>query len=129
MDVDRRNTARMKVIVVKHGWPTKRMVGRDGMRAAWLLVQHADQAVAFQRKCLALMGRLQKTGQVSRKDVAYLTDRVQVNEGKPQVYGTQFHVVDGARQPRPIHDAPNVEKRRKSMGLTTMKEYTELMNT
>ncbi len=129
MEVDRRNTERMKVIVDQHGWPTKRMVGRDGMRGAWLLVQHADQAVAFQRKCLALMSPLQKTGQVSRKDVAYLTDRVQVNEGKPQRYGTQFHVVEGVLQPRPIRDAVNVDKRGKSMGLSTMKEYTELMTT
>lgn len=128
-EVDKRNTKRMKAIVAKYGWPTKRMVGGDGARAAWLLVQHADHAVAFQRQCLTRLLKHKDTGQVSDQDIAYLTDRVRVNEGKPQTYGTQFHVFEGVRQPRPIHDPDDVEKRRKSMGLPTLKEYTDFMNT
>ena len=56
------------------------------------------------------------TGQVSAVDVAYLTDRVLVNEGKPQEYGTQFHVVDGVRQPRPIREPGKVDERRAARG-------------
>jgi len=119
----------MKEIVAKHGWPIKAMVGMDGTRAAWLLVQHADHSVAFQRTCLTLMEAHKETGQVSRADIVYLTDRVHVNEGKPQVFGTQFHVVEGVHQPRPIRDLEKVDERRKSMGLSTLKEYAEFMNT
>jgi hypothetical protein len=128
-EVDRRNTDRMKEIVSKHGWPTRNMVGADGTRAAWLLVQHGDHAVAFQRTCLGLMTAHKETGQVSRADIAYLMDRVHVNEGKRQVFGTQFHVVESVRQPRPIREPERVDERRKSMGLSTLKEYTEFMNT
>ena len=128
-DVDRRNTLRMKQIVAKHGWPIRRMVGIDGSRAAWLLVQHADQAVGFQRKCLTMMAAHQQDGQVRREDVAYLTDRVLVNEGRPQVYGTQMHEVNGRRQPRPIRNAETVDIRRKSMQLSTLKEYIAFMDT
>src|SRR5437868_14544604 len=42
-EVDRKNTARLKEIVDRHGWPGKTLVGDDGARAAWLLVQHADK--------------------------------------------------------------------------------------
>ena len=119
----------MAQIVAEYGWPVRRMVGQDGNRAAWLLVQHADHDVAFQRHCLERMRSHQAGEQVSSEDVAYLTDRVLVNEGKPQVYGTQFHVRDGKRQPRPISDPEEVEKRRAAMGLSTLKEYTEFMNT
>ena len=70
-----------------------------------------------------------ETGQVSHADIAYLTDRVHVNEEKPQVFGTQFHVVEGVRKPRPIRDSERVDERRKSMGLSTLNEYTEFMNT
>ena len=119
----------MKKIVAKRGWPTKRMVGSDGTRAAWLLVQHADHDVAFQRQCQSLLERLKGTGEVSSVDIAYLTDRVFVNESKPQLYGTQFHTVEGVRKPRPIHDPVNVDNRRIAMGLGTLKEYTEFMNT
>lgn len=128
-EVDRRNTNRMKEIVSKHGWPTKSMVGADGARAAWLLVQHGDHAVAFQRTCLGLMKAHKETGLVNGANIAYLTDRVHVNEGKPQVFGTQFHVVEGIRQPRPIREPERADERRKSMGLSTLKEYTEFMNT
>ena len=120
----------MKQIVGKYSWPTRKMVGTDGMRAAWLLVQHADLAVSFQRKCLTLMEAHKSDGQVDRAGLAYLTDRVLVNTGQPQVYGSQVHVVDGVRKPRPIRDAENVDRRRKSMGLKkTLKEYIEFMNT
>ncbi len=119
----------MREIVAEYGWPTKTMVGTDGARASWLLVQHADHAVTFQRTCLALMEAHTVTGQVSRADIAYLTDRVHVNEGKPQIFGTQFHVVEGVRQPRPIREPERVDEHRKSMGLSTLKEYTEFMNT
>ncbi len=83
----------------------------------------------LRRVCLAFMERHKESGQVRRPDLAYLIDRVHVNEHKPQIYGTQFHVVDGVRRPRPIRDSANVDKRRESMGLSTMKEYTEFMNT
>ena len=127
-DVDLRNTERMKEIVAEHGWPTKTLVGSDGSRAAWLLVQHADHDVAFQGTCLLLMKRMLEARQVEGPDVAYLTDRVMVNIGRPQVYGTQFHVQDSNRQPRPIRDAKGVDDRRRAMGLNTLKEYTEFMN-
>ncbi len=127
--VDHRNTARMKEIVKEHGWPTRSMVAGDGTRCAWLLVQHGDHAPAFQSKCLKLMQSHRKNEQVFLVDLAYLTDRVLVNESKPQVYGTQFHIADGKQQPRPIRDSENVDKRRKAMGMSTLKEYTETMHT
>ena len=67
--------------------------------------------------------------QVFLVDLAYLMDRVLVNESKPQVYGTQFHVTDGKQQPRPIRDPESVDKRRKAMGMSTLKEYTDMMHT
>ena len=119
----------MKQIVEEFGWPTMEIAATDGARAAWMLVQHADHDVAFQRSCLTLMELLRDTGQVRREDLAYLTDRVLVNEGKEQTYGTQFHVAGGVRQPRPIRDAEKVDERRKVMGLSTLDEYAEFMNT
>lgn len=75
------------------------------------------------------MKKHENDGQVDLRNPAYLTDRVAVNEGKKQTYGTQFHVVEGVRQPKLIHDPDNVDKRRKSVGLNTLKEYAEFMNT
>lgn len=119
----------MKQIVERHGWPTRSMVADDGTRCAWLLVQHGDHAVVFQRKCLELMRSHKKNKQVFLVDLAYLTDRILVNEDKLQIYGSQFHVSGGKQQPRPIRDPENVDKRRKAMGMSTLQEYTETMHT
>lgn len=119
MAADSVHTARMKAIVAEHGWPTTRLVGDDGARAAWLLVQHADRHPAFQRECLTLM-KAADPGEVDPVNLAYLTDRVLVNEGKPQVYGTQFWTVDGEMVPRPIADPAKVETLRAEVGMETM---------
>lgn len=126
MNVDARHTARMKEIVKEYGWPTVRMVGSEGATAAWLLVQHADADPTFQRTCLELMKKL-PVGEVSTVNLAYLTDRVLVNEGKKQVYGTQFWLQNGKMAPRPIEDEENLEQRRKKAGMQPFSEYLRHM--
>jgi hypothetical protein len=114
----------LQKIVDNQGWPTKTLVGEDGANAAWLLVQHADADSQFQRKCLDLMTKLPK-GEVSQVQFAYLTDRVLLAEGKKQIYGTQFHAVDGKLQPRPLEDEANVDKRRADIGLPPLADYAK----
>ncbi len=53
--IDIRNTARMKEIIDRFGWPTSKMVGDEASQAAWLIVQHADLDPEFQKECLSLM--------------------------------------------------------------------------
>ena len=119
---DKDNTARLGKIVARHGWPTYTLVGKDGAQAAWLLAQHADLSPKFQRKCLDLMASLPRD-EVSRKNVAYLTDRVLLAEGKKQVYGTQVTLTNGKCKPRPLEDEANVDKRRAEVGLPPLAEY------
>jgi hypothetical protein len=123
---DRANTTWLKEVVENRGWPTRTLVGQDGANSAWLLVQHADADPKFQRKCLDLMVKLAKT-EVSQTDIAYLTDRVLLAEGKKQVYGTQFYMVKGKLRPRPLEDEANVDKLRASIGLPPMAEYAKEM--
>jgi hypothetical protein len=126
-DIDRKNTARMKEVIDKHGWPGKSLVGDDGAHAAWLLVQHADKDREFQKRCLKLLEKAVKAGEATGMDLAYLTDRVLVAEGKKQVYGTQFVLMDGKLAPSPIEDETNVDRRRKDVGLPTMEEYRKTL--
>lgn len=129
MTIDRKNTARMKQIVAKHGWPGKTLVGADGAKAAFLLVQHADQAKAFQKRCLPLLKTAADKGEARKKDWAYLTDRVLLGENKPQIYGTGFQPnARGELVPSPIRDEANVDARRKSVGLPPMAEYKRMLD-
>ena len=124
--IDQQNTRWMNEIVERQGWPTKSLVGPDGATAAWLLVQHADADPKFQRKCLGLMTGL-PNDEVSRQDIAYLTDRVLLAEGKKQIYGTQFMTVDGKLTPRPLEDEANVDQRRAEVGLSSLADYIKLL--
>jgi hypothetical protein len=121
---DQENTQRLGAIIKEHGWPGISLVGKDGSQAAWLLVQHADADPKFQRKCLDMMTKLPK-GEVSQTDLAYLTDRVLLAEGKKQIYGTQFNSSDGKLEPRPVEDAANVNKRRAEVGLPPLADYVK----
>jgi len=125
LDVDAANTLRMKEIVEEFGWPGRSLVGKDGAKAAWLLVQHADKDLAFQKNCLALMEAMPK-GEVVGQDVAYLVDRVLVAEGKPQRYGSQLQTTaTGELVLYPIEDQVNVDVRRKAMGMEPLNKYVE----
>ena len=83
----------MRTQIDEHGWLGKTLVGEDGAHHAWLLVQHADFDKDFQSSCLKLMSA-QPKGEVSGVDIAYLTDRILVANGKPQKYGTQATVCE-----------------------------------
>lgn len=120
--VDEENTKWLQEVIQTKGWPTVSGVGKDGAHAAWLLVQHADDDPQFQRKCLDLMKKVPE-GEVSGTDLAYLTDRVLLAEGKKQLYGTQFTLVDGQWTPRPLEDETQVDKRRAEVGLPPLSEY------
>lgn len=122
--VDRDNTAFMKRALEKHGWPGKSLVGEDASRAAWLLVQHAPD-VEFQARCVDLLKDALKKNDANAQDLAYLTDRVLIRQGKKQIYGTQFRGDGRESKPFPIEDEANVDKRRAEIGLQPLAEYAK----
>ena len=74
---------RLHKIVEEYGYPTQKLIGKRGMRDFWLLVQHQDFDVEFQKMCL-------KHCDFELREQAYLTDRILINTDKKQLYGTQF---------------------------------------
>lgn len=118
--IDVENTVRLKQIVAQYGWPTVELVGKKASYNAWLLAQHADKDRAFQRQVLDLMRAARKSNpdSIESKNIAYLTDRLLVAEGKEQEFGTQFYITDEEKLvPSPIRDRENVNKRREEYGL------------
>ncbi len=60
--------------------------------------------------------------------IAYLTDRILVNQGKPQIYGTQFYLNKKGRLiPRIIKNKKDLNKRRKKIGLQSFAEYKSIL--
>ena len=119
-EVDQQNTIKLKQIVSKFGWPTVSLVGEKASQSAWLLVQHADHDVEFQKTCLQLMESAYSSNvkEINPKNIAYLTDRILVAEGKEQLFGTQFYTNnEGKMVPRPMAEKANLNKRRLEMVL------------
>lgn len=124
MEVDAAHLPRIKQMVAEHGFPTAELVGRDGVDAAWLLVQHADADPAFQEQVLAAITPRVERGEISRHQFILLTDRVLAGQGKPQRYGSQLLAQAGQWVPKPI-EAPEaeVDQRREAMGDMPLADY------
>lgn len=119
---------RIKQIFAQYGWPGRSLVGTEAAAAAWLMIQHSDTDVAFQRAALEAMKKLPPC-EVVPTHRAELTDRVLLNEGKEQLYGTMLvRIANGTLVPKPIEDEPNVDKRRAELGLLPLAEYLRRSN-
>lgn len=126
--IDSANTAWLRETVALHGWPDQNVVGREGASAAFLIVQHATHDTAFQAKMLGEILSAFDRGDADGQSVALLTDRVAVQRGQPQVYGTQADMRDGRLVLNPIADSAGVEARRAKMGMMPLGDYVRLMD-
>lgn len=125
--VDNANLQWLKADLAAHGWPKISQYGAGADSQAWLLVQHADQDLPFQREVLTLLEALLPAKETSAKNYAYLYDRVAVAEGRPQRYGTQGHCTGpGTWASREVEDPANLDKRRAEMGLNSELEYMKM---
>ena len=120
---DQENTSRMRELVDAGQFPTAKDVGRDGIRAAWLVAAHSERDPELQQKLLALLEPLAKSGDLVPQDFALLSDKIKVAKGEPQQYGTQFRAVGGINHPQPIADVATLEARRAEAGMLSLREY------
>lgn len=123
--IDRGSTKEMKKIIKKYGWPVKSLVGATASASAFLLVQHADRDLKFQKMCLGLIKQAVKRNDASKWQIAYLTDRILMNQKKKQVYGTQFSFNKKLEKviPYPIKNKKRFDKLRNSFGLEPFEKY------
>ena len=127
MKIDESNTGKLKAIIKKHHWVTKDLVGVKGVGAAFLVIQHSPD-VAFKVKMLPYLKQSYLNGEgVSGQQVALLTDRVLIAQGKKQIYGTQADVSEGKVVFSPIEDETNVDKLREEMKMPSLDFYLKIM--
>ena len=123
-----KNANILNEIIDTIGYPTIDKVGKEANEAAWLIIQHSIGQPEFMRKCAALLENAVKENRADVKSLAFLTDRIAVLEEKPQLYGTQFDWDKfGNLTPNPFDDLNKVNERRKSIGLNTIEEQTEII--
>ena len=125
-EVHVRNASRLKSVIEEYGWPGKSLVGEDGARAAWLILQHAIGNPNLLRKCLPILQEAVRQGEIEPVDVAYLEDRICFFERRPQRYGTQLDWNEtGELIPWLLEDPEKVDEYRGSVGLGPLAERLE----
>ncbi|MNK25769.1 hypothetical protein D3C87_440960 [compost metagenome] len=112
------------------GFPTVEKVGNHSANSAWLMIHHSIGKPEFMKKCAELLEIEVKKKKADPRNLAYLTDRIATFENKPQLYGTQFDWNEnGELSPNDFDDINKVNQRRKSIGLNTLEEQTEIIRT
>lgn len=111
---DERHQDRMLVLLDRYGWPTEKMVGREAVDAALLLVNRAPD-LAFKERALSSM---REVGANNSPEFAILVDQVAIGRGEPQTYGTQWQCADGAIQyTTPLKDPTHLARLRHTVNL------------
>ena len=122
------NSVKLDEIINTIGYPTIDKVGKEANEAAWLIIQHAISQPRFMKKCAELLSNEVSHKNADPKQLAYLTDRIAVFEGKLQLFGTNFDWDEnGELNPNKYDDLIKVNQRRKSIGLNTLEEQTEII--
>lgn len=119
------NTARISEIIDENGYPGKSIVGERHASTSFLVIQHADQET--QEKYLPIITAAADEGEVRWSSVALLIDRVNLKQGKKQVYGSQV-----SRDPDteehfflPIENPMKIDSIRESVGLGPLQQYAD----
>jgi hypothetical protein len=118
----------LESVINKYGFPGYDLVGKETSNHFFILVQHCDDDPAFQQRVLALMKPQVDKNNADTKGFAYLTDRVLVNSGDLQLYGTQL-TYEGGKQGRAmctgVRCVDQLDERRAKVGLDPIKNYLQ----
>lgn len=125
--IDKKNRRKLDRIIERYGWPTKSMVGKDASEAAFLIVQHSD--LAYLKRYFPLLKAAVARGEARPDHAAMMEDRILMNEGKKQIYGTGLQTDDVTKGLKlwPIENEEEVDARRASVGLPPMAEFFKFM--
>lgn len=128
--VDERNRNRLKEIFKEYGFPTRKLVGKDAMQGIFLMIQHSNGDTEWQKSQLVNIENAVKKGDMNGQSYAYLYDRIKINSGEKQLYGTQFANVDSINKTVELaetEDLENLDKRRMEIGMMPIQMYKEFM--
>ncbi|MCW1962005.1 DUF6624 domain-containing protein [Chryseobacterium viscerum] len=119
------NLLKVKKILDEKGWVGKDKVGAQANSALFLVIQHSD--LQTQKKYLPMMKEAVTKGNASAGSLALLIDRIEIREGRKQIYGSQIGInqSNNTYYILPLTDPDNVDKRRTEVGLGPISEYVK----
>jgi hypothetical protein len=122
--LNEQNLTRLKDIIEEFGWPKKSDVGGMAAGTVFLIIQHAD--LETQKKYLPIMTEAANNNEAQWSSLAMLIDRINMREGKPQIYGSQIKGNnEGKFEVYEIENPEYVNQRRTKVGLGPIEDYVK----
>jgi hypothetical protein len=118
---DEENLIVVTKILDSLGWLGTKEIGSDANAALFLVIQHSN--LKTMEKYLPMLQNAVIKNNATKEELALLTDRIEVLNKRPQIYGTQGTDINGVFILDSIIDKKNVNKRRAEMGMQTLEEY------
>ncbi len=114
----------IRAIIRQHGYPGRSLVGQAS-KVAFLVIQHSD--LETQEAYFPLLMQEADRGELPRKTLALMEDRILISQGKKQKFGTQICRDPDTEQAEfcPIEDPQSVNERRLAVGLSTLETYAK----
>lgn len=123
--IDIKNTKRLNEIFNEFGFPGIKLVGKAGLQAYLILLQHtiSDE---LRIKSLKPIEKAFRRKEMPPDAYANYVDRLRVHLKKPQLYGQSFSFkTDGKMVMDEVIDLKNLDKRRRKIGLPPIAEYAK----
>ena len=126
-ETDSTNLATVSQILDTYGWPTG--LSDAANKAIFLVIDHSD--LKTMNKYIGLFRDAVEKGYIQMNDLVTMEDRMLMNSGKPQKYGTQAYSLaeDGKTVIYiwPVEDPDKLDALRKSVGLMPIGAYLEIV--
>lgn len=119
------NLIRIEEIIAKYGYPGKTLVGEPTNEAAWYVIQHSKKIANY----FPIIQEAGSSNEIPFMRVATMQDRMLMQEGKEQLYGTQvageniLNAITGKKEfwyyVWPVQHPESVNELRKEAGFVT----------
>lgn len=115
------NEQKLFQLLDKYGWPTTSLVTEYAAAGAALIINHSNHET--RAKYFPMLEKAFKQGEAQPLRYAKMRDRLLVEEGEQQLYGTQWDFENSEKVPFPIKEPEYVDKRRAEIGLGPLHVY------
>jgi hypothetical protein len=109
-------------IIENCGMPSSKEVSEKNMFTIWLILQHSGKK--YRKKYFPQIEKAVNNGDLQKEQYALMKDRILMDEGKPQIYGTQ--IKNGKLYK--LESPETVNERRKEMGMEPIETYLKQYN-
>jgi hypothetical protein len=124
--LDAENITTVTKILDSVGWLGCNEIGCNANSALFLVIQHSNEY--YMEKYLSIMKKAVKENKAHKEQLALLIDRVEMNNKRPQIYGSQVVMINNKYEIYNTIDIKKLDNRRKEMGLKPIEEYLIELN-